>query len=134
MKTIIKILIILLITEKTLQKITLSSPSKYYKRKKKHQKSQKFQKNHKFKKQNRKKIYKRKRRKLFFPGFEKVVEKLPKPFLITENGYGNIVGGNMQIHLPTIENPMVMNAFPTNQLIQRQPADTVYMRKINRWK
>ena len=44
---------------------------------------------------------------------------MPKPFIVTENYYGNLTGGNIQINLPKHKNPMLINSFPVNSIIER---------------
>ncbi len=44
-------------------------------------------------------------------GVDTIIENIPKTFLITENNYGDLTGGSINISLPTIKNPMVINSF-----------------------
>lgn len=69
----------------------------------------------KVKKHNKKS--KKKHRKLFFPGFAQTLEALPNFFMQFEYNYGDMVGGNVNLKLKAIDNPMVINSFESTTFV-----------------
>lgn len=45
--------------------------------------------------------------------------------MLTEHHYGDLLGGNVNLKLKSIDNPMVINSFESTSFIERQPENVV---------